>query len=58
MKTYEQALFDVHKSLIDDIEYKASYKDSGYIAGMLDAARIVLNIMKNETFKKEDQQND
>ena len=58
MKTYEQALFDVHKSLLVNIDSKIPYKDSGYIAGMLDAARIVLNMMKNETFKKEDEQND
>ena len=58
MKTYEQALFDVHKVLIDDIEYKMAYKEQEYIMGMLDAARIVLNMMKNETIKKEDEQND
>lgn len=58
MKTYEQALFDVHKSLLVNIDSKIPYKDSEYIEGMLDAARIVLNMMKNETFKKEDEQND
>ena len=58
MKTYEQALFDVHKALLVNIDSKIPYKDSEYIEGMLDAARIVLNMMKNETFKKEDEQND
>lgn len=58
MKTYEQALFDAHKVMLDDIDHKMEYKDPEYIAGMLDAARIVLNMMKNETIKKEGKQND
>ena len=53
MKTYEQALFDAHKALLDDIDYKMPYKSSEYIAGMLDAARIVLIMMSNEHYKNE-----
>ena len=58
MKTYEQALFDVHKSLLVNIDSKIPYKDSEYILGMLDAARIVLNMMKKEADNKGDEQND
>ena len=57
MKTYEQALFDVHKALTDDIEYKMAYKDQEYIMGMLDAAQIVLDMMTNEVNEKEDEKN-
>ena len=53
MKTYEHALFDAHKALLDDIDYKMQYKDSEYIAGMLDAARIILIMMSNEHYKNE-----
>lgn len=53
MKTYEQALFDAHNALIKNISQKMGYKDSEYIAGMLDAARIVLTMMSNEVNKKE-----
>ena len=53
MKTYEEALFDVHKALLDDIDHNLPFLPSEYISGMLDAARIVLNMMKNETIKKE-----
>ena len=57
MKTYKDALFDVHEALLDDINYKMPYKDAEYIAGMLDAARIVLTMIKNETIR-EAKQND
>ena len=55
MKTYEQALFDAHKALHDDIEQKMPYKDSDYIAGMLDAARIILTMMSNEHYNNENE---
>ena len=55
MKTYEQALFDAHKALHDDIEHKMPYKDSDYIAGMLDAARIILTMMSNEHYNNENE---
>ena len=58
MKTYKQALYDAHEAMLDDIDYKMEYKDSEYIAGMLDAARIVLIMLTNELNKKEDEQND
>ena len=55
MKTYEQALYNVHKALVQDINHKMNYKDVEYIEGMLDAARIVLDMMENEISKKEDE---
>ena len=58
MKTYEKALFDVHSELTKNISQKMSYKEVEYIEGMLDAARIVLNMIKNEVNEKEDEQND
>lgn len=60
MKTYEQALFDAHKALVDDIDHKMPYKNSEYIAGMLDAARIILIMMRNERYNNENggKQND
>ena len=58
MKTYGQALYDAHEAMLDEIENKMAYKDANYIAGMLDAARIVLTMLTNELNKKEDEQND
>ena len=48
MKTYEQGLLDAHKEISDVIKYKLPYESSGYIKGMLDAARIVLVMLTNE----------
>lgn len=53
METYEQALFDAHGALLNDIELKMSYKDIEYIEGMLDAARIVLTMMRDELNDRE-----
>ena len=58
MKTYEEALFDVHKVLSNDISKKISQKDHEYINGMLDAAQIVLVMIMCEANKKEGENND
>lgn len=58
METYEQALFDVHKAIYEDIENKLPYESSEYLKGMLDAAIIVLTMISDEVNKKEGEQND
>ena len=58
MKTYEDALFDAHKALLNDIELKIGYKDQEYIEGMLDAARLVLAAIKTEVQNKKGENND
>ena len=58
MKTYEEALFDVHKVLSNDISKKIGQKDHEYINGMLDAAQVVLTMIMCEANKKEGENND
>lgn len=52
MKTYKDALFDVHKELIKNIELKIETKDNEYLEGLLEAGEIVLAMIAKEDRKK------